>query len=384
MKAGVMEVPDAFIINKWDEKNESYKTYYALQTSLNLITPNSKEIPVFPVSSHTGYGIDMLVEFIIKISQQNPKPLQKKEKYFFYKWVQKEYGNKGIEILNQMGGIEKWFTFYPSLDLAIEKFSTIKYVYEPKKNLALLFGGRSTEHEISILSAKNIYNSLNKEKFEVKCIYIALEGKFFYLEIQKFPTTKEEIHTLEKKELFVRFDSTSPFFYIDKNQIYDINVDVFFIITHGTYGEDGSLQGLLRLLEIPFVGCDVLSSALCMDKEATKKILTANQIPVVPYVSCSSYEQNISYKDIVEELGLPLFVKPARQGSSVGVYKVKTLEELKEKVQNAFEYDTKIIIEKAIQGRELECSVLGNEEIQVLCPEKLNQSMNFILTKQNI
>lgn len=131
MKAGVMEVPDAFIINKWDEKNESYKTYYALQTSLNLITPNSKEIPVFPVSSHTGYGIDMLVEFIIKISQQNPKPLQEKEKYFFYKWVQKEYGNKGIEILNQMGGIEKWFTFYPSLDLAIEKFSTIKYVYEP-------------------------------------------------------------------------------------------------------------------------------------------------------------------------------------------------------------------------------------------------------------
>lgn len=247
----------------------------------------------------------------------------------------------------------------------------------PKKNLALLFGGRSTEHEISILSAKNIYNSLNKKKFEVKCIYITLEGKFFYLEIQKFPTTKEEIHTLEKKELFVRFDSTSPFFYIDKNQIYDINVDVFFIITHGTYGEDGSLQGLLRLLEIPFVGCDVLSSALCMDKEATKKILTANQIPVVPYVSYSSYEQNISYKDIVEELGLPLFVKPARQGSSVGVYKVKTLEELKEKVQNAFEYDTKIIIEKAIQGRELECSVLGNEEIQVSMPGEIKPKHEF-------
>ncbi len=234
-----------------------------------------------------------------------------------------------------------------------------------KKNLALLFGGRSTEHEISLLSAKNIYYSINKQKFDVKCIYITLEGKFFYLNnISEFPKTKEEIQNIQKKELYLRFDSTTPFFYIDNNQIYEINVDIFFPITHGIYGEDGSLQGVLKLLEIPFVGCDVLSSALCMDKEATKKILVANQIPVVPYKSFSSYEE-IPYETIIQEFELPLFVKPARQGSSVGVYKAKTLEELKEKVQKSFEYDTKIIIEKAIQGRELECSVLGNEQLYI-------------------
>ncbi len=131
MKAGIMEVPDAFIINKWDEKKESFKIYYALQNSLNFITPDSKEISIFPVSAHTGYGIENLVDFIIKISEQSPKSLQEKEKYFFLKWVQKEYGNKGIEFLNQIGGIEQWFTFYPFFDLAIEKFSTIKYIYEP-------------------------------------------------------------------------------------------------------------------------------------------------------------------------------------------------------------------------------------------------------------
>ncbi|MFN3605235.1 MAG: D-alanine--D-alanine ligase family protein [Leptonema sp. (in: bacteria)] len=248
-----------------------------------------------------------------------------------------------------------------------------------KINLALLFGGRSTEHEISILSAKNIYQSIDKDKYTIKAFYISQEGKIFYIQnLDSFPNNKEDILKLNLKEIYIRMDSEYPFFFIEQNNVYNIKVDVFFAITHGTFGEDGSLQGLLKLLNIPFVGCDVLSSALCMDKEAMKQILIANQIPIVPFVSYKISEKDkIPYKEIVERLGLPLFVKPARQGSSVGVYKVKTLEEFKEKVSKAFEYDTKIIIEKSIEGRELECSVLGNTEIKVTIPGEIRSNHEF-------
>lgn len=248
-----------------------------------------------------------------------------------------------------------------------------------KKKIALIFGGKSTEHEISILSAKNIYNSIDRNLYEIVNIYINPNGKFFYLkEFNSFPEKKEEILKFNLKEIFFQVDSEFPFIYIEDNEIRKIKVDLFFLITHGSYGEDGSLQGMLKLFGIPFVGCDVLSSALCMDKEAMKQILIANQIPVTPYVSYTlSEKNNIPYLEIIEKFHLPLFVKPARQGSSVGVYKAKTLEELKKAIDNAFQYDTKILIEKAINGRELECSVIGNEEIKVSIPGEIKPNHEF-------
>lgn len=248
------------------------------------------------------------------------------------------------------------------------------------KNIALIFGGRSTEHEISILSAKNIYNAMDKSRYRILCIYVSKEGKFYYIppeEIKEFPNSYEEIQKIKKYILYIQIDSENPFFYSNPDLL-PLKVDVFFPITHGSFGEDGSLQGLLKLSGIPFVGCDILSSSLCMDKEAMKKILISNQIPVTPYVSYSIYEKDhIPYKEIIEKFHLPVFIKPARQGSSVGVYKAKTYEELLKYVNLSFQYDTKILIEKEIKGKEIECAVLGNEEPKVTIPGEIQTTHEF-------
>ncbi|GIX41911.1 MAG: D-alanine--D-alanine ligase [Leptospiraceae bacterium] len=247
-----------------------------------------------------------------------------------------------------------------------------------KKKIGLIFGGRSTEHEISILSAKNIFNAIDKEKFEIIPIYISKDGKFFYLEnIKHFPENLKEIEQLKKHLLYFQVDS-SPFVYWEKEKLNHISIDVFFPITHGTFGEDGSLQGLLKLTSIPFVGCDILSSALCMDKEAMKQILTANQIPVTPYVSYLYHEKSqIPYDEIINKFHLPVFIKPARQGSSVGVYRAKTYEEMVKYIELSFQYDTKILIEKEIKGKEIECAVLGNEEPKVTIPGEIKPNHEF-------
>lgn len=129
MKSGIMEVPDAFIINKWDEKKESQKTYYALRSTLSLLYTEVEKIPIFPVSALSGYGIQEIVDFIIDLKKtKNTTTLKQKEIYYFQKWVKNEYGNKGLEILNLKGGAEKFLEFYNSFDLAMEEFSKIKYI----------------------------------------------------------------------------------------------------------------------------------------------------------------------------------------------------------------------------------------------------------------
>lgn len=248
-----------------------------------------------------------------------------------------------------------------------------------KKNLALVFGGPSTEHEISIVSAKNIYTAIDKELYNIHPIYIAKDGSFLYLEnIHDFPSKVEEIKNMNKHILFFRPFCEYPFVYFSGSELRKIKIDIFFPITHGTYGEDGSLQGLLKLSGIPFVGCDVLSSALCMDKEAMKQILIANQIPVTPFVSYLLHEiDQIPVDEIISKFHLPLFVKPARQGSSVGVYKVKKKEEFMKAIESSFKYDTKILIEKEIKGMEIECAVIGNEEPQVTIPGEIEPHHEF-------
>lgn len=244
--------------------------------------------------------------------------------------------------------------------------------------IGLLFGGPSAEHEISILSARNIFNVLSK-KYTVKAIYIDRGGKFYLLQDNyPFPSSVEELQSISKVELFFQVSDT-PLFYVDAGGVFrKVAIDIFFPITHGTVGEDGSLQGFLKLLRVPFVGCDVLSSALCMDKEAMKYILLSRNIPTAPFMSFSLYRKDeIDIDEIVYQLGLPLFVKPARQGSSVGVTKVFKKENIKAALENAFRYDTKILVESYIKGREIECSVLGNHEIQVSIPGEIQPTHDF-------
>ncbi|MCS7205202.1 MAG: D-alanine--D-alanine ligase [Leptospiraceae bacterium] len=246
------------------------------------------------------------------------------------------------------------------------------------KVVGLIFGGPSTEHEISILSAKNIYEVL-KEDYTVYPIYIDRKRNFFLLEnFEHFPTNLKELESIHRRELYLSFKKPNFFYWDSLQNLKTIEIDILFPITHGTLGEDGSLQGLMKFLDIPFVGCDVLSSALCMDKEAMKQILKSNHIPVVPFKSYTIYErENISLDAIINELGLPVFVKPARQGSSVGVRKASSVEEIQNAISYAFRFDTKILIEKAIHGREIECSVLGNFHVRVSIPGEVRPNHEF-------
>jgi D-alanine-D-alanine ligase len=141
-----------------------------------------------------------------------------------------------------------------------------------------------------------------------------------------------------------------------------LELDVIFPVLHGTYGEDGTVQGLLKLANIPFVGAGVLSSAIGMDKDVMKRLLRDAKIPVARFITLHQYDKDLhTFENAVEQVGCPFFMKPANSGSSVGISKVKTKEEFKSCVEAAFSYDRKILIEEFIQGREIECSVLGND-----------------------
>ena len=233
-----------------------------------------------------------------------------------------------------------------------------------KIRVAVLFGGVSSEHDISLMSATNVINSIPKEKYDVICIGITKKGRWLY-----FPGNVEEIASgaWEKNpDCTSAIISPDPIhkgiITIENGEIYVKKIDVVFPVLHGRNGEDGRLQGLLEMSRLPYVGCDTLSSADCMDKCVTHTILDYDGIPTAKWAAV--LQKDISHLDercgeIAKKLGFPLFVKPANAGSSIGVNKAKNLEELKDAVQIAFSHDSKVIVEEYIKGRELEVAVFG-------------------------
>jgi len=236
-----------------------------------------------------------------------------------------------------------------------------------KLRVAVIFGGRSAEHEVSLQSAKNVLSALNKEKYEPVLIGIDKSGRWFLIE-----DTNAFLNDDDPKHIALS-RSTRQVAVVpggDETKLIDIStntslgrIDAAFPILHGPFGEDGTVQGLLKLANIPFVGAGVLGSALGMDKDAMKRILRSENIPIADFLTYSFTDRDrISFSDVEAALGMPVFVKPANMGSSVGISKVSDKEELRKAVDDAFLYDTKIIIEEYIKGREIECSVLGNED----------------------
>ncbi len=228
-----------------------------------------------------------------------------------------------------------------------------------KIKVAILFGGKSAEHEVSLRSAKNVYNALDKEKFTVVLIFIDKDGRWFLVDDMENVLIDKGL-TTNKVEVF--FPAGREGALITSNGKKVNKVDVVFPVLHGTYGEDGTVQGLLKLADVPFVGASVLGSAVGMDKETTKRILRDNGIPVADFITLKKNEDVPLYNNIVNKFGVPFFIKPANMGSSVGVYKVESEKDYKDSLSGAFLYDTKVIIEEFIDGREIECSVLGNEK----------------------
>jgi D-alanine-D-alanine ligase len=235
-----------------------------------------------------------------------------------------------------------------------------------KIRVGILFGGRSAEHEVSLQSAKNIIDAIDTNKYEVVLIDIDKKGRWHLNEESRFllPATKSGLPTLPEMGenlALVPGKQVEQLVALSGEQTPG-SLDVIFPVLHGPFGEDGTVQGLLKLANIAFVGAGVLGSAIGMDKDVMKRLLRDAGIPIARFLVMNRYSsKEIGFDDARDQLGLPLFIKPANLGSSVGIHKVKDREEFERAVRDALDYDNKILIEECIRGREIECSVLGNE-----------------------
>lgn len=235
-----------------------------------------------------------------------------------------------------------------------------------KKRLGVIFGGTSTEHEVSIVSGTSVIKNLNKEKYEIYPIYIDKAGEWFEFEPDnKTYKVGDEIVGTKKIENIWNYLKT---------------MDILFPVLHGLQGEDGTIQGMFELLKIPYVGTRVLGSSICMDKVYSKIIFEKAKLNQAKYIYIRRFEDKYIYVNedfseeilniqetvnkIMEKIDFPMFIKPSNSGSSVGISKAKNKDELINAITEASKFDKKILIEENINGREIECAVLGNEEVK--------------------
>ena len=233
-----------------------------------------------------------------------------------------------------------------------------------KTRVAVLFGGVSSEHDISLKSAVNVIENIPADKYDVVCVGITRKGRWLYYPGEvRFIATGEWERNNDCTSAVLSPDPIHKGLITIENGVATVRkIDVVFPVLHGRNGEDGTIQGLLELAKIPYVGCGVLASASCMDKAITHTILDYNGIRTAKWDMIFDREMNHlteKCEKIAEKLGFPLFVKPANSGSSIGVSRADNLEQLSEAVRLAFSHDDKVIIEECITGRELEVAVFG-------------------------
>ena len=238
-----------------------------------------------------------------------------------------------------------------------------------KQTLILLYGGRSAEREVSVLSAESVMRAVNYDKFSVKTYFITKSGDF--IKTQEFtekPSADEKLMTNETVDLSQQ---------VKPSDIYEENAVVFPVL-HGPMGEDGSIQGFLEVLRLPYVGCNILSSSVAMDKITTKRILESAGIPQVPYVAVIEGE-NLEEKiaEIEEKLTYPIFTKPSNMGSSVGISKSENQEELRAALDLAFKYDSRVLVEQGVNAREIEVGLLGNYDVKSTLPGEVVKDVAF-------
>jgi D-alanine-D-alanine ligase len=247
---------------------------------------------------------------------------------------------------------------------------------EQKVRVALLCGGSSEEHEVSLQSAKNIAEAVNSAVYEKTLIGITKDGRWLWRGVGCDEDGFHGFLLNENNPKTICLDEKSlvPFDWGNLKPLFD----VVFPVLHGPYGEDGTVQGFLKMSDVPFVGSGIIGSALGMDKVVAKKLLRAEGIPIANFEVLHKGEPYPSFISMLEKLGLPLFVKPANMGSSVGVHKIHGEDEWLWSIDDAFLYDSKIIIEEFIAGREIECAVLGNgAETTASCPGEVIASREF-------
>ncbi|MEQ6357356.1 D-alanine--D-alanine ligase [Lysinibacillus sp. M3] len=247
-----------------------------------------------------------------------------------------------------------------------------------KKRIGLLYGGKSAEHEVSLSTARAVTGALNFEEYEVYPIFITLEGEWRRGERLKKPaSTIEELQFGDNANIL---ENNITDFLIDKDGK-SVQFDAIFPLLHGTNGEDGTVQGLLEVLNLPYVGNGVLASATGMDKVVMKQLFEIAGLPQVPYTyfirSEWANEQEAILARCEEKLDWPMFVKPANLGSSVGISKATNRDELVKAIEIALQYDRKIVIEQGIIAREIELAVLGNDFPEVSVPGEIKPVTDF-------
>lgn len=237
-----------------------------------------------------------------------------------------------------------------------------------KLTVGVLCGGQSAEHEVSITSAKNIIAALDKRRYQVLLIMVDRQGRW---RLQKNPS----LFGRGGQPVVLLPGGQGRLLQYQESKI--IKIDVIFPIIHGPCGEDGSLQGLLKLAGVPFVGAGVLGSSVGMDKDVMKRLLAQAGLPVGKFLVVKAGENRPSFVSVKKFLGAPFFVKPANLGSSVGISKVNNQAEYTIAAKKALSYDRKILLEEYIKGREIECSVLGNDRLRVSLPGEIKPRHDF-------
>jgi D-alanine-D-alanine ligase len=251
-----------------------------------------------------------------------------------------------------------------------------------KLRVAIVFGGRSAEHEVSLQSALNVIESLDRNRYEPVLIGIDKDGRWFL--------NGNSMHLLHAGDpKLIRLSAGSEEIALTPNGAASSlislsnhesigNVDVIFPVLHGPFGEDGTIQGLARLANLPCVGAGILGSSVGMDKDVMKRLLRDASIPIGRFVTVTSASrERFAYDKLTGELGSVLFVKPANLGSSVGISKVRNKDEFSRALDLAFEYDLKVIVEEEIMGREIECAILGNDAPQASVPGEIIPHADF-------
>ncbi len=250
-----------------------------------------------------------------------------------------------------------------------------------KLHLGIIFGGRSAEHEVSLQSARNIIEAIDRDKYDLTLIGIDRDGQWYLNDTSHFLLASQNPELLKLNEasqaLVLRPGSGGQQLVKVSDMTHLPALDVVFPVLHGTYGEDGAVQGLLRMAGVPFVGSGILGSAVGMDKDVMKRLLVQAEIPTAEWVTLRSPDQ-ADLAAIQAEIGnFPWFVKPANLGSSVGIHKIKQASDLMPALLDAFSYDHKVLVERGITGREIECSVLGNQDPIVSVPGEIKVQAEF-------
>lgn len=252
-----------------------------------------------------------------------------------------------------------------------------------KIKLAIVFGGKSSEYSISLHSVTAIINNVPRDKFDVTLIGITEEGRWLCYDGDAESVNNDTWNKSgDLKQVVLSLDDEFKGFIklLDDNKYEKLDIDCIFPVLHGKNGEDGTIQGLCQLAGIPFVGCDMTSSAVCMDKEFTHVICEMAGIKTAPFMAVvNSKTLNLKslYEEACEKLSLPMFIKPANGGSSLGISKIRNYDEFEKGIMEAFEYDKKAVIESMIDGFEIGCAVIGNDELIVGEVDEIDTKNDF-------